>query len=56
MAKLLLPPEEVRRGMNIGNEVSLMDEAVKSMIIHSGESSDYTSTNEEKFWSLSEDE
>jgi hypothetical protein len=26
------------------------------MIIHSGESSDYTSTNEEKFWSLSEDE
>jgi transposase-like protein len=33
-----------------------MDEAVNSMIIHLGESSDYTSTDEEEFWSSSEDE
>jgi hypothetical protein len=32
-----------------------MDEAIDSMIIHSGESSDYTSTDEE-FWSSSENE
>jgi hypothetical protein len=32
-----------------------MDEAINSMIIQFGKSSDYTSTDEE-FWSLSEDE
>jgi hypothetical protein len=31
-----------------------VDEAIKSMIIHLGESSDYMST-EEEFWSSSED-
>jgi hypothetical protein len=33
----------------------LMDEAINSMIIHFGESSDYTRTDEGEFWSLSED-
>jgi hypothetical protein len=34
----------------------LVDEAVNSMIIHVGESSDYRSTDEGEFWSSSEDE
>jgi hypothetical protein len=34
----------------------LMDEAIISMIIHLGDSSDYMSTDEEGFWSSSEDE
>jgi hypothetical protein len=33
-----------------------MDEVTDSMIIHSGESSDHTSTDEGEFWSSSEDE
>jgi hypothetical protein len=32
-----------------------MDEAIESMVIHSGESSDYSSTDEGEFCSLSED-
>jgi hypothetical protein len=33
-----------------------MDEAIDSIIIRSGESSDYPSTDEGEFWSSSEDE
>jgi hypothetical protein len=33
-----------------------VDETIESMIIHLGESSNYTSTDEEEFFSLSEDE
>jgi hypothetical protein len=33
-----------------------MDEAIESMVNHLGESSNYTSTGEDVFWSLSEDE
>jgi hypothetical protein len=33
-----------------------MDEAINSMIIHLGECSHYMSTDEEKFYSSSEDE
>jgi hypothetical protein len=33
-----------------------MDEAIDSMIIQLGKSSDYTSTDEGEFWSSSEDE
>jgi hypothetical protein len=36
-------------------QAGLIDEAVNSMIIQLGETSDHTSTYEE-FWSLSEDE
>jgi hypothetical protein len=31
-----------------------MDEAINSMIIHLGESSNYASTDKGEFWSLSE--
>jgi hypothetical protein len=33
-----------------------MDEAIDSTIIHTAESSDYTSADETEFWSSSEDE
>jgi hypothetical protein len=33
-----------------------MDEAINSMIIHLGDTSDYKQTDGEEFWSLSEDE
>jgi hypothetical protein len=33
-----------------------MDETIKSMFTHLGESSEYTNTDEREFWSSSEDE